>query len=102
MAWPCRSSRHCAAIRIYASGLRNPVGLAWEPQTGVLWVSVNERDELGDHLPSDDLTATYDRAADFLSRSGNQEHKDRLLDASRRSHFLTALKSWILVSEECT
>jgi CheY-like chemotaxis protein/tetratricopeptide (TPR) repeat protein len=41
-------------------------------------------EELGNHLPSDDLTATYDRAADLLSRSGNQEHKDRLLNASRR------------------
>jgi CheY-like chemotaxis protein/tetratricopeptide (TPR) repeat protein len=45
-------------------------------------------EELGNHLPSDDLTATYDRAADFLSRSGNQEHKDRLLNASRRVLFL--------------
>jgi glucose/arabinose dehydrogenase len=42
--------------RIFASGLRNPVGLAWEPDTGVLWVSVNERDELGDHLPPDYMT----------------------------------------------
>ncbi|HEX4241878.1 MAG TPA: sorbosone dehydrogenase family protein [Steroidobacteraceae bacterium] len=42
--------------RIYASGLRNPVGLAFEPETGVLWVSVNERDELGDHLPPDYMT----------------------------------------------
>jgi glucose/arabinose dehydrogenase len=43
--------------RIYASGLRNPVGLAWEPQSGALWVSVNERDELGDHLPPDYMTS---------------------------------------------
>ncbi len=42
--------------RIYASGLRNPVGLAWEPSTGVLWVAVNERDELGDQLPPDYMT----------------------------------------------
>jgi glucose/arabinose dehydrogenase len=35
------------AHRIYASGLRNPNGLAWEPQTGALWTTVNERDELG-------------------------------------------------------
>jgi len=42
--------------RIYASGLRNPVGLAWEPQTGVLWAAVNERDELGDQLPPDYMT----------------------------------------------
>jgi two-component system chemotaxis response regulator CheY len=48
-------------------------------------------EELGDHLPSDDLSATYDRAADFLSRSGNQEHKDRLLDASRRVLFLVGI-----------
>ncbi|HEY2779496.1 MAG TPA: sorbosone dehydrogenase family protein [Steroidobacteraceae bacterium] len=44
------------AHRIYASGLRNPVGLAWEPQSGILWVSVNERDELGDHVPPDYMT----------------------------------------------
>jgi glucose/arabinose dehydrogenase len=42
--------------RIYASGLRNPVGLAWEPQSGALWVAVNERDEMGDHLPPDYMT----------------------------------------------
>jgi glucose/arabinose dehydrogenase len=44
------------AHRIYASGLRNPVGLAWQPQTGVLWVAVNERDELGNELPPDYMT----------------------------------------------
>jgi glucose/arabinose dehydrogenase len=43
--------------RIFASGLRNPVGLAWEPETAALWVAVNERDELGDHLPPDYMTA---------------------------------------------
>ena len=39
--------------RIYADGLRNPVGVAWEPQTGVLWTVVNERDGLGDETPPD-------------------------------------------------
>ena len=48
--------------RIYASGLRNPVGLAWQPQTGVLWTSVNERDELGDQLPPDYMTGLRDGA----------------------------------------
>jgi glucose/arabinose dehydrogenase len=48
--------------RIYASGLRNPVGLAWEPSTGVLWVAVNERDELGDQLPPDYMTGLRDGA----------------------------------------
>lgn len=43
--------------RIYAEGLRNPVGMAWHPQTGELWVSVNERDELGSDLVPDYMTA---------------------------------------------
>jgi glucose/arabinose dehydrogenase len=43
--------------RIFASGLRNAVGLAWEPQTGVLWTVVNERDGLGDETPPDYLTS---------------------------------------------
>ena len=46
--------------RIFASGLRNPVGLAWEPRTGVLWTVVNERDGLGDETPPDYLTAVQD------------------------------------------
>ena len=46
--------------RIYASGLRNAVGLAIEPVTGAVWVSVNERDELGDDLPPDFLTSIKD------------------------------------------
>jgi glucose/arabinose dehydrogenase len=48
--------------RIYASGLRNPVGLAFEPATGALWVSVNERDELGSDLVPDYMTAVQDGA----------------------------------------
>jgi glucose/arabinose dehydrogenase len=46
--------------RIFASGLRNPVGLAWEPGTGVLWTVVNERDGLGDETPPDYLTSVRD------------------------------------------
>jgi CheY-like chemotaxis protein/tetratricopeptide (TPR) repeat protein len=45
-------------------------------------------EELGEHLPVQDLTQTYDRAFELLSRSGNQEYKDRLLEASRRVLFL--------------
>jgi glucose/arabinose dehydrogenase len=48
------------AHRVFASGLRNPCGLAWEPQTGTLWTSVNERDELGSDLPPDYLTSVHD------------------------------------------
>jgi glucose/arabinose dehydrogenase len=43
--------------RLYTSGLRNPVGMAWEPDTGALWVTVNERDELGNDLVPDYMTA---------------------------------------------
>ena len=46
--------------RIFAGGLRNPVGLAWEPTTGVLWTVVNERDGIGDETPPDYLTSVRD------------------------------------------
>ena len=46
--------------RIFAAGLRNPVGLAWEPATGALWTVVNERDGLGDETPPDYLTSVRD------------------------------------------
>lgn len=45
------------ARRIYASGLRNPVGMAWQPDSGKLWVAVNERDELGNDLVPDYMTS---------------------------------------------
>ena len=48
------------AHRVFASGLRNPVGLAWEATTGKLWVAVNERDELGSDLVPDYITAVRD------------------------------------------
>jgi glucose/arabinose dehydrogenase len=46
--------------RIFASGMRNPVGLAWVPETGALWAAVNEREELGPDLPPDYMTAVHD------------------------------------------
>jgi len=48
--------------RQFASGLRNPVGMAWQPQSGMLWTSVNERDELGDNLVPDYMTSVKDGA----------------------------------------
>jgi len=48
--------------RVFASGLRNPVGMAWEPDRGALWVSVNERDELGSDLVPDFMTSVRDGA----------------------------------------
>jgi glucose/arabinose dehydrogenase len=46
--------------RIFASGLRNPVGMGWAPGTNTLWTSVNERDELGDELVPDFITSVKD------------------------------------------
>jgi glucose/arabinose dehydrogenase len=50
------------ATRLFASGLRNPNGMGWHPQTGVLWTVVNERDELGSDLVPDYLTSVKDGA----------------------------------------
>jgi glucose/arabinose dehydrogenase len=44
-------------LRVYADGLRNPIGMAWAPGTNTLWTVVNERDELGDELVPDYLTS---------------------------------------------
>ncbi len=48
------------AHRIFANGLRNPVGMAWEPESGKLWVGVNERDGTGCELVPDYMTAVED------------------------------------------
>ncbi len=48
--------------RIFASGLRNPVGLGWQPESGALWTAVNERDELGNDLVPDYMTSVRDGA----------------------------------------
>lgn len=48
--------------RIFASGLRNPNGLAWEPRNGALWTAVNERDEIGSDLVPDYITSVKDGA----------------------------------------
>lgn len=45
------------ARRVFASGLRNPVGMAWNPEDGRLWAAVNERDEIGDDLVPDYMTS---------------------------------------------
>jgi glucose/arabinose dehydrogenase len=62
--------------RVFANGLRNPVGLAWEPESGALWVAVNERDELGDHLPPDYMTAVREGAFYGFPYSYYGQHLD--------------------------
>jgi glucose/arabinose dehydrogenase len=49
-------------FRVFASGLRNPNGMDWEPRSGALWTAVNERDELGSDLVPDFMTAVQDGA----------------------------------------
>jgi len=49
-----------SGMRVFAGGLRNPVGMDWEAKTNVLWTVVNERDGLGDETPPDYLTSVRD------------------------------------------
>jgi len=51
---------HTGRERLYASGLRNPVGMAWAPGSNVLWAAVNERDQLGDDIAPDYLVGVRD------------------------------------------
>jgi glucose/arabinose dehydrogenase len=54
--------RQSGKWRVFASGLRNPNGMGWEPETGTLWTVANERDELGSDLVPDYLTSVKDGA----------------------------------------
>ncbi|MFQ6161193.1 PQQ-dependent sugar dehydrogenase [Sinorhizobium meliloti] len=54
--------RETGAARVFASGLRNPNGLIFHPETGVLWTVVNERDELGPNLVPDYMTSVQEGA----------------------------------------
>ena len=54
--------RQSGAARVFASGLRNPNGLSFDPQSGALWAVVNERDELGPNLVPDYMTSVKDGA----------------------------------------
>lgn len=69
--------------RIFASGLRNPNGLAWEPRTGALWTVVNERDELGSDLVPDYMTALKDGAFYGWPYSYYGPHVDTRMNPSR-------------------
>ena len=62
--------------RVFASGLRNPTALAWNPEDGRLWAVVNERDELGDHLVPDYLTSVRDGAFYGFPYSYYGQHVD--------------------------
>jgi glucose/arabinose dehydrogenase len=69
--------------RIYASGMRNPVGMTWVPETGALWAAVNEREELGGDLPPDYMTAVHDQGFYGWPYSYQGAHIDERVRPSR-------------------
>jgi glucose/arabinose dehydrogenase len=74
-----------SGLKIYASGLRNPVGMAWFPGTTTLWTAVNERDELGDELVPDYLTSVQEGGFYGWPYSYFGQHEDpRIKEKDRR------------------
>jgi glucose/arabinose dehydrogenase len=78
--------------RLFATGLRNPNGLAWEPTTGVLWTVVNERDELGSDLVPDYLTSVKDGAFYGWPWSYFGQHVDERVEPPRPDLVAKAVK----------
>ena len=74
--------RKTGAHRVFASGLRNPNGMAWEPATGALWTVVNERDELGSDLVPDYLTSVRDGGFYGWPYSYYGQHVDERVQAA--------------------
>ncbi len=68
---------------IFASGLRNPVGMSWQPQSGALWAAVNERDELGSDLVPDYMTSVKDGAFYGWPYSYYGQHVDDRVEPQR-------------------
>ena len=83
--------RATGAHRVFASGLRNPVGMAWEAATGALWVAVNERDELGSDLVPDYITALHDGGFYGFPFSYYGQHVDRRVKPQRPELVATAI-----------
>ena len=78
--------------RIFASGLRNPNGLAWEPQSGALWTAVNERDEIGSDLVPDYITSVQDGAFYGWPFSYYGQHVDVRVEPQNPDLVAKALK----------
>jgi glucose/arabinose dehydrogenase len=68
--------RETGKSRIFASGLRNPNGMSWNPESGALWTVVNERDELGNNLVPDYMTSVKDGAFYGFPYSYYGQHVD--------------------------
>lgn len=79
------------AHRIFASGLRNPNGLAWEPDSGALWTAVNERDELGSDLVPDYMTSVRDGGFYGWPYSYFGQHTDQRVKPQRPELVVKAI-----------
>ena len=79
------------AHRVFASGLRNPNGLAWEPRSSILWTVVNERDEIGSDLVPDYLTSVRDGGFYGWPYSYFGQHGDERVAPPRPDLVATAL-----------
>jgi glucose/arabinose dehydrogenase len=75
--------RQSGEWRVFASGLRNPNGPSWNPRTGELWVTVNERDELGNDLVPDYMTSVKDGGFYGWPYSYYGQHVDSRVDPRR-------------------
>lgn len=84
--------RESGASRVYASGLRNPNGLTFNPESGALWTVVNERDELGPNLVPDYMTSVKDRAFYGWPWSYYGQHVDPRLHPPRPDMVAQAIK----------
>ncbi|MDF2620360.1 MAG: L-sorbosone dehydrogenase [Xanthobacteraceae bacterium] len=80
------------ATRVFASGLRNPVGIDWNPQTKQLWVAVNERDEIGDHLVPDYMTSVQEGGFYGWPYSYYGQHVDERVEPQKPELVAKALK----------
>lgn len=78
--------------RVFASGLRNANGMVWQPQSGALWAVVNERDEIGDDLVPDYMTAVRDGAFYGWPYSYYGQHVDNRVKPQRPDLVATAIK----------
>jgi glucose/arabinose dehydrogenase len=83
--------RASGAHRIFASGIRNPTGLQWEPETGKLWAIANERDEIGPDLVPDYLTSVRDGGFYGWPYSYYGQHLDPRIVPQRPDLVATAI-----------
>lgn len=77
--------------RLFATGLRNPNGMGWEPETGALWTVVNERDEIGDDLPPDYMTSVRDGGFYGWPFSYYGDHVDERVEPQRPDLVASAI-----------